>query len=66
MDQSQFSKNKSKSNYFGKNSNNLIGVSLVILSGFMLSINGAIGKQLGQDLHPFFLTFQNSETRQSV
>ena len=57
MDQSQFSKNKSKSNYFGINSNNLIGVSLVVLSGFMLSINGAIGKQLGQDLHPFFLTF---------
>ena len=23
----------------------------------MLSVNGAIGKQLGQELHPFFITF---------
>jgi len=57
MDQKKLLLNKSKNHYFGVNSNHFIGISLVILSGFMLSINGAIGKQLGQDLHPFFLTF---------
>ena len=47
----------SKNYYFGKYSNSFVGITLVILSGLMLSVNGAIGKQLGQDLHPFFITF---------
>ena len=49
--------NPSNNNYFEKYSNSLVGIMLVILSGLMLSVNGAIGKQLGQDLHPFFITF---------
>ena len=47
----------SNNNYFKKNPNSLIGISLVILSGLLLAINGAIGKQLGHELHPFFITF---------
>ena len=49
--------NPNNNNYFEKYSNSLVGIMLVILSGLMLSVNGAIGKQLGQDLHPFFITF---------
>ena len=45
------------STHLGKYSNSFIGISLVIFSGFLLAINGAIGKQLGQELHPFFITF---------
>ena len=45
------------SDYFDKHSNSLIGISLVIFSGLLLAINGAIGKQLGHELHPFFITF---------
>ena len=48
---------KSENSHFHKYSSSLIGITLVILSGFLLSINGAIGKHLGQDLHPFFITF---------
>jgi drug/metabolite transporter (DMT)-like permease len=48
---------KSQNSHFHKYSSSLIGITLVILSGFLLSINGAIGKYLGQDLHPFFITF---------
>ena len=40
-----------------KHSHSLIGIILVIISGLLLAINGAIGKQLGQELHPFFITF---------
>jgi len=43
---------KSQNSHFHKYSSSLIGITLVILSGFLLSINGAIGKYLGQDLHP--------------
>ena len=48
---------KSENSHYYKYSSSLIGITLVILSGFLLSINGAIGKHLGQDLHPFFITF---------
>ena len=45
------------STHLGKYSNSFIGISLVIFSGLLLAINGAIGKQLGHELHPFFITF---------
>ena len=48
---------KIEKTHINKYSSSLIGIALVILSGFLLSINGAIGKHLGQDLHPFFITF---------
>ncbi len=41
----------------GGHSNSLIGIALALLSAFLLTINGAIGKQLGQELHPFYITF---------
>jgi len=46
-----------KNKYHKGYSNSFVGIALVILSGLFLSINGAIGKQLGQELHPFFITF---------
>ena len=39
---------------------NFMGVCLAILSGFMLMINGAIGKYLGEEIHPFLITFFRS------
>lgn len=42
---------------FGGQSDSIIGISLALLSALLLAFNGAIGKQLGQELHPFFLNF---------
>ncbi|MEE2745848.1 MAG: DMT family transporter [Pseudomonadota bacterium] len=39
---------------------NFIGICLAILSGFALMINGAIGKSLGGEMHPFLITFFRS------
>tara|TARA_B100000315_G_C14582467_1_gene591236 strand:- start:1715 stop:2587 length:873 start_codon:yes stop_codon:yes gene_type:complete len=42
---------------FGGQSNSMVGISLALLSALLLAFNSAIGKQLGQELHPFFLNF---------
>ena len=57
MENNQFSPPSSKSGFLAARSNSFIGIVLAPLSAFLLTINGAIGKQLGQELHPFFLTF---------
>ena len=38
-------------------SDNFVGIGLALLSALLLIINGAIGKQLGQEMHPFLLNF---------
>ena len=44
-------------NILGGQSDSIIGISLALLSALLLAFNGAIGKQLGQELHPFLLNF---------
>lgn len=39
---------------------NFIGVCLAIVSGLFLMANGAVGKHLGAELHPFVITFFRS------
>ena len=39
---------------------NFVGVCLSIFAGVALMINGAIGKMLGSDMHPFLITFLRS------
>ena len=41
----------------GRESGNFIGICLAILSSLVLMAIGAIGKKLGQELHPFEITF---------
>jgi drug/metabolite transporter (DMT)-like permease len=57
MESNQFSPPPAKKEFLSGSSNSLIGIALALLSAFLLTINGAIGKQLGQELHPFFITF---------
>ena len=39
---------------------NFVGVCLAIVSGIALMLNGAIGKSLGGEMHPFLVTFFRS------
>jgi drug/metabolite transporter (DMT)-like permease len=57
MESNQFSPPPAKREFLSGSSNSLIGIALALFSAFLLTINGAIGKQLGQELHPFFITF---------
>jgi drug/metabolite transporter (DMT)-like permease len=57
MENQKFSAPTAKKGFFGGRSDSMIGISFALLSAFLLIINGAIGKQLGQELHPFFITF---------
>lgn len=44
----------------GVETGNFMGICLAIVSGFALMINGAIGKSLGGEMHPFLVTFFRS------
>ncbi|MBT3992400.1 MAG: DMT family transporter [Rhodospirillaceae bacterium] len=57
MSSNQFSPSSASGGVSGRPSNNLIGIGLALLSALLLTINGAIGKELGGELHPFFLNF---------
>jgi drug/metabolite transporter (DMT)-like permease len=57
MESNQFSPPPAKKEFLSGSSNSLIGIALALLSAFLLTINGAIGKQLGHEIHPFFITF---------
>lgn len=57
MENKLFSAAFSKTGFAGGASSSFVGIALALLSALLLTVNGAIGKQLGHELHPFFITF---------